>query len=296
MKIHINKTLAIIALTAGLFSSCTKTDTQHLPIGGTPSLQARNLKIILTGGVANTQNVVIDVQKIEVKAANFPSSMTLDEILTNDSNLDDAQKPTDEFGHWESTNFQPQAIDVSSLKNGLEQILSNISLNSRATKIRLTIGDGSYTVDSLGNQTPLILADPNDNLVYITLTDDVLDIDDSPTDAVVFLNFDVSNSIIDNNGVLTLKPQIRAFSNSSFGEISGTLNQVGVPGKISLIDVTGFSTTTISELDGTFRFRGIKPGNSYSVKVDVTGFQENMINDISVTKGKATELGVIVIQ
>jgi len=210
--------------------------------------------------------------------------------------LDDAQKPSDEFGHWEATNFQAQTIDVSSLKNGVEQLLSSLSLNSRALKVRLTIGDGSYLVDSLGNQTPLYLSDPTQNLVYITLTDDVLDMDDAPTDAITHLNFDVSNSIIDLNGTVTLKPEIRAFSNGSFGEVSGSINQAGAHAKISLTDPTGYTTSSISEADGSFKFRGIKPGAGYSIKIDLTGFQESVINDISVSKGKATDLGVIVIQ
>jgi hypothetical protein len=296
MKIQFFKTLAIIALSTSLFSSCKKTDTLEIPFGGTESPQVRNLTIMLTGGAANVQKVFIDVQKIEVKAANATTNMTLSDILANDANSDDAQHQADEFGIWEATNFQPQSVDVTSLKNGLEYLLSNVSLTSRALKVRLTIGEGSYIVDSLGNQIELKLSDSNDNLVYLTLTDDVLDIDDSRGDAVVNLQFDVTNSIIDNNGVFSLKPQIRAFSNSSFGEISGTINQAGIHAKISLTDVTGFSTTTVTEEDGTFRFRGVKPGSNFSVKIEANGFQENTITDISVLKAKATDLGLIIIQ
>lgn len=296
MKIQFFKTLAIIALSTSLFSSCKKTDTLEIPFGGTESPQVRNLTIMLTGGAVNVQKVFVDVQKIEVKAANSSTSMTLSDMLTNDVNSDDTQSQADEFGIWETTNFQPKTVDVTSLKNGLDFMLSNVSLTSRALKVRITIGEDSYIVDSLGNQTPLKLSDSDDNLVYLTLTDDVLDIDDSRGDAVVNLHFDVTNSLIDNNGVFALKPQIRAFSNSSFGEIIGTINQAGVHTKISLIDVTGFSTTTVADEDGTFRFRGIKPGSSFSVKVEVNGFQESIINDISVEKARATNLGLIIIQ
>jgi hypothetical protein len=296
MKIQFFKSLAIIALSTSLFSSCKKTDTLEIPFGGTEIPQVKNLTIMLTGGAANIQKVFIDVQKIEVKAANVSTSMTLSDILTNDVDSDDAQNQADEFGIWETTNFQPQTVDVTSLKNGLDYMLSSVSLPSRALKVRLTIGEGSYIIDSLGNEIELKLSDSNDNLVYLTLTDDVLDIEDPRGDAVVNLHFDVANSIIDNNGVFTLKPQIRAFSNGSFGEIIGSINQIGVHAKISLTDVTGFSTTTVSEEDGTFRFRGIKPGSSFSVKVEANGFQESIINDISVEKARATNLGLIIIQ
>ena len=296
MKIQFFKTLAIIALSTSLLSSCKKTDTLEIPIGGAESPQVRNLTIVLTGGAANTQKVFIDVRKVEVKAANVSTNMTLSDILANDTDSDDAQNQADEFGNWEATNFQPKKIDVTSLKNGLDYALSNVSLTSRALKVRLTIGEGSYIVDSLGNEIELKLSDSNDNFVYLTLTDDVLDIEDPRGDAVVNLHFDVANSLIENNGVFTLKPQIRAFSNGSFGEIIGTINQAGVHAKISLTDVTGFSTSTFSEEDGTFRFRGIKPGSSFSVKVEANGFQESIINDISVEKARATNLGLIIIQ
>ncbi len=296
MKIQFFKTLAIIALSTSLLSSCKKTDTLEIPIGGAESPQVRNLTIVLTGGAGNTQKVFIDVQKVEVKAANVSTNMTLSDILANDTDSDDAQNQADEFGNWEATNFQPKKIDVTSLKNGLDYALSNVSLTSRALKVRLTIGEDSYIVDSLGNEIELKLSDSNDNFVYLTLTDDVLDIEDPRGDAVVNLHFDVANSLIENNGVFTLKPQIRAFSNSSFGEIIGSINQTGVHAKISLTDVTGFSTTTVSEEDGTFRFRGIKPGSNFSVKVEANGFQESSINDISVEKARATNLGLIIIQ
>jgi len=296
MKIHFFKSLAIIALSTSLFSSCKKTDTLEMSSNGIVSPQVRNLTIMLTGGAANVQRVIIDVQKIEVKASNISTNMTLSDILANDGDSDDAQNQADEFGIWETTNFQSQTIDVTSLKNGLDYMLSNVSLNSRALKVRLTIGDGSFTVDSLGNQHSLKLSDSNDNLVYLTLSDDVLDFDDARGDAVVNLNFDVSNSLIENNGEYTLKPQIRAFSNGSFGEINGSINQQGIHAKISLIDVTGFSTTTISEEDGSFRFRGVKPGSKFSIKIEANGFQESIINGVSVVKGRATDLGLIIIQ
>jgi hypothetical protein len=296
MKIQYFKLLTIIALSTTLFSSCKKTDILEIPSNGIASPQEKNLTIMLTGGAANMQKVVIDLQKVEVKAANVSTNMTLSEILANDGDSDDAQNQADEFGLWETTNFQAQEIDITSLRNGLDYMLSNVSLISRALKIRLTIGDGSYTIDSLGNQHPLKLSDSNDNLVYLTLTDDVLDVDDARGDAVVNLNFDVSNSLIENNGEFTLKPQIRAFSNGSFGEISGTINQVGIHAKISLIDAAGFSTSTVSEEDGTFRFRGVKPGSTFSLKIEANGFQESIINDVSVVKGRATDLGTIIIQ
>lgn len=296
MKIQFFKTLAIIALSTSLLSSCKKTETLEIPFGGTESPQVKNLTIMLTGGAANNQKVFIDVQKVEVKAANISTNMTLSDILANDINSDDAQNQADEFGIWEATNFQPKTVDVTSLKNGLDYMLSNVTLTSRALKVRLTIGEGSYIVDSLGNEIELKLSDSDDNLVYLTLTDDVLDIDESRGDAVVNLHFDLANSLIENNGVFTLKPQIRAFSNSSFGQIIGEVNQTGVHAKISLTDVAGFSTTTFSEEDGTFRFMGIKPGSNFSVKVEANGFQESIINDISVEKARATNLGLIIIQ
>jgi hypothetical protein len=296
MKIQFFKFLTIITLSTSLFSSCKKTDTLEFSNSGMASPQERNLTILLTGGVANAQKVVIDLQKIEVKSVNTSTNMTLSDILANDSNLDDTYNQADEFGLWETTGFHAQEIDITSLRNGLDYMLSNVSLTSRGLKVRLTIGDGSYTVDSLGNQHSLKLSDSSDNLVYLTLTDDVLDLDDTRGDAIVNLNFDVSNSLIDNNGGFTLKPQIRAFSNGSFGEISGAINQVGIHAKISLIDASGFSTSTVSEEDGSFRFRGVKPGSTFMLKIEANGFQESTINGVSVLKGKATDLGLIIIQ
>lgn len=296
MKIQYFKLLTIIALSTSLFSSCKKTDILEISSSGISTPQEKNLTIMLTGGAANGQKVVIDLQKVEVKASNASINMTLSEILANDGHSDDAQNLADEFGLWETTSFQAQEIDITSLRNGLDYMLSSISLTSRALKVRLTIGDGSYTIDSLGNQHPLKLSASNDNFVYLTLTDDVLDVDDSRGDAVVNLNFDVSNSVIENNGEYTLNPHITAFSNASFGEISGSINQIGIHAKISLVDATGFSTSTVSEEDGTFRFRGVKPGTNFYLKIEANGFQESTISDVSVLKGRATDLGTIIIQ
>jgi len=251
---------------------------------------------MLTGGYAEQQSVVVDLQKVEVKVANANNNLTLDQILANDRNDDDAIANTDEYGHWVTLNVLPQNIDVTSLRNGIEEMIGNTSIDGRALKIRLTFGDGGYVVDAAGNQSPLTFADPADQVVYAVLFNNVMDMDEAPTDAITRLNFDVYNSVIDNNGSIQLKPSISAYSKTSFGEVSGMINPSGIQAKITITDNTGYSTVTVNEADGSFKFNGLKPGSGYSFTIDAPGFAETSISNIEIVEGKLTNLGDIVIQ
>jgi len=296
MKTNFLKGMLMIVTLAIFFASCKKTDSMKLPSGAIASTQIRNLKILMTGGYADMQSVVVDLQKIEVKEANANGNLTLDQILANDKNDDDAISSSDEFGQWKTLNIQPQSIDITSLRNGLEKLLGNATLDNRAIKLRLTFGDGSYVVDSLGNQSPLTFADPADQVVYAVLYDNVLDLDQSPADAIVHLNFDVYNSLTDNNGTMQIKPRIQPFSTNAFGEVSGVINPSGVQAKITLTDITGATTVTVNEADGTFRFKGLKPGSGYSLSFDAAGYAETTISNLEIVKGRSTDVGDVVIQ
>ena len=278
--------ISLIIATALLFYSCQKEisgSNDNIPEG------MNRLSVYLTDGPTDYQQVLIDIQRIEVK---------LDTCRRN--NDDDHDYPGCDDDHdqvssrcqiWDTLNINAGVYDLLTLRNGLDTLLaSGFLLNGKIERIKITLGNNnSVMVDSVSHPLHLI---NNQNFVYVNIRREHLD-SLSSNNLQLFLDFNLQRSIIYFNGQYWLKPVLKPFSRHGSGEIEGKIRPEHSHGIIKAFNATDTAYARPWDDDGEFKIRGLKEG-IYSLYVDgINGYRDTTINNIPVRRYHETELGTI---
>lgn len=271
---------AIVLLSLG-FTSCSKDSS------------SQKLDIYLTDGPADFDAVFIDITAVEVKVDTSVSHRHDDHFGDNDGHGDDHMHRRDEFGVWQTVNFTPGVYDVLQLRNGIDSLIASTTVNGTVRKIRFTIGSNNSVV--VGGVTyPLTLINPTNNFLYVNLNDRHRDHGNGGSLAV-WVDFDLGRSIVFANGVYYLKPVLRPFCNSNFGEIEGRVLPLASQAIVKVYNNSD-SAVAIPNPDGRFKVRGLNPGN-YTVLIDGTSpYIDTTLTNVNVTAGRDTRLGEITLR
>lgn len=279
--------LFIILITL-IFYSCQKeVDVyDNIPAG------MNKVSVYLTDGPTDYQNVFIDIQRIEIK---------LDTCRHNDDADHDHPGCDDDHDSlssncqvWDTLNINAGVYDLLTLRNGLDTLLaSGFVLNGKIERIKITLGNNnSVVVDSISYPLQLV---NNQHFVYINIRREHLDFL-SENNLRFYLDFDLNRSIVYFNGKYWLKPVLKPFGRHSSGEIEGKIRPLFSSGIIKAYNATDTSYALPWWHEGEFKIRGLHEG-SYSLFIDgINGYRDTTINNITVQRGRETELGTIVMQ
>lgn len=272
------------------FASCKK-DTFF----GNSGTQIVTLKLN-DDPITDLTNVWIDIQYVEVKidTADARGHHHDDDYYGKDEDEDDDHKGgQDEYGYWDTLAISPGLYDVLSLRNGLDTTLAkNQRLpKGRIHKVRLTLGTSSaVSKDSGVTRIPLQNCS-NSPYVYVLLKEEHLD-EHGVDQFEINLDFDLMNSIKEDNGGYCLTPVIKPYSKKSSGKIEGIV----MPADANAIPMAFNGTDTAyakPDEDGEFKICGLKPG-TYTVKFNPSnGYLDKTISGVVVTPGAENDLGTI---
>jgi len=288
---HLNmKTLLSAPRIFGLFLflsifsiSCTKSTKTTLDAG--------NFEVYITDAPGDFQSVFLDIQKVEIKIDDNPSTSSSDTYGDNDDDGDDSQSK-DSYGYWTSLNFTPAVIDILALRNGVEAKLGEVNIpKGTVRKIRLTLGTKNTIV--VGGKTfNLTLKNDTNNFLYVKLNDRHKQRGNATsTNMASWIDFDIAKSIDEKNGAYELRPKLRPFCNSNYGEVEGTILPLSAKPSIVISNTTGFSGVALPDRDGKFKLRGLDEGTYKIVFQGNAPFVAKTLNNVTVTKGKTTDLG-----
>ena len=276
--------LFIVAV-ALFFYACKKEASfsgANMPAGKT------KLSVFLTDGPLDFQQVLVDIQRIEVKVDTCRRHE--DDDHDGPGNDDDHDSLSSHCEIWDTLNIHPGIYDLLKFRNGTDTLLaSGFILHGKIERIKITLGNkDSVMVDSVMHLLHLI---NNQNFVYVNIHREHLD-SISSNNFRLFLDFNLSRSIKIINGEYWLKPVLKPFGKHNTGEIEGKGRPVHSFGTIKAYNATD-TAFAIPEDEGEFKIRGLKEG-TYSLFVDgINGYMDTTITNIMVRRGKETELGVI---
>lgn len=248
--------LYALALSSMVFLSCENDEKNA------------RIEVWLTDAPGDFQEVNIDLQSVEVHS-----------------------NQSDNGTGWKAVDVEPKVYDLLKLANGNETLLGSLELpGGRLSQIRLKLGD---------NNSVMV-----DDAVYALTTPSSqqsglkLQINETLAEGITYkilLDFEAGKSVIKNGaGVYILKPVIRAITEAQSGAIKGGLNPDGAL-PVTLIAADTVVSTTTSDENGNFLFRGLKPG-TYGLKVDHDGTGEAPEvekTNITVELGVVTDVGEI---
>jgi len=280
-------TMAIITMFL-FFYSCKKDSTgrDRIPNG------MNKLSVYLADNPGDYQQVLIDIQRIEVK---------VDTCSANDN--DDHDFPGcddhhDSISHhcqvWDTLAINAGVYDLLTLRNGVDALLaSGFLLNGKIERIKLTLGDNnSVVVDSVSY--PLHLFN-NWHAVYVNIRREHLD-SLSSNNLQLYLDFDLHRSIFHFNGQYWLSPVLKPFGRHSTGSIEGRVQPFYSHSFIKAFNGTDTSYALPWWGLGGFKIRGLQEGN-YSLFINgINGYRDTTINDIIVERHTETDVGTIELQ
>lgn len=282
-------TLGIFSLIIGL-SSCKKEN--FLTDAGTQLVTVK----MNDGPITDLTNVWIDIQYVEVKidTADARGHHHDDGFYGKDEDDDDDHKGGhDEYGYWDTLAITPGTYDILALRNGLDTTLAkNQRLpKGRIHKVRLTLGTNSAVSKDSGIKRIPLQNCSNSPYVYVLLKKEHMD-EHGMDQFEINLDFDLMNSIKEDNGGYCLKPVIKPYSKKSSGKIEGIV----MPADALAIPMAFNGTDTAyakPDEDGEFKICGLKPG-TYTVKFNPSnGYLDETITGVVVTAGAENDLGTI---
>lgn len=279
------KTSLLLFAFSLLFVSCSKNANKGL----NPS----KFSVFITDGAGEFESVFIDIQKVEVKIDDNPSTSENDTYGDSDDDRDDHTQSRDGYGYWTDINFTPAVIDILSLRNGIEVKLGDVNIDKGTVrKIRLTLGTRNTIV--VGGKTfNLELRNETNNYLYVKLNDRHKQSGNTTsTNMASWIDFDIAKSIEEKNGAYFLRPVLRPFCNSNYGEVEGTILPLSAKPVVRISNTSGFSGVALPNLEGKFKLRGLDEG-TYTITFEgIAPFVNKTISTITVTKGKTTSVGV----
>jgi hypothetical protein len=276
-----------VASAALTFIACQKGDVQHN--------ETTALKVYLTDHPADYDQVLVNITTVEAKIDTGKATCKDDRHGSRpeafDHHGDDHRSRKDAFGFWQTLSFKPGSYDLLTLRNGVDTLLATGTVTGTIRKIRM--GVSSVTVVKKGVSYPVILAPEMQNYIYVHLHSKELD--KSADSSKVWVDFDVSRSIVEQNGQFYLRPVLKPFNDRNFGGLEGSVT----PSEAGVVVTAYGSTDTASAIPdkrGQYCIRGLD-GGSYKLVFDAkNGYIDTTINNVSVTAGRKTRVAAVVLK
>jgi hypothetical protein len=276
---------------ATLFTGCSRSLSDDIAPNPTQTQTVRRVSVFLSDAPADFKNVILDVQKIEVKIDLDGTHQNDDTYGDNDEDLDDIEE-VDAFGRWITLDFVPQQLDVLALRNGLERLLGRATIPYRVRKVRFTLGAKNMLTDGEDRRSRMTLVNETDNLLYVRVKSADMDLS-TPGTVDLRVDFDLASSIIPVGEEYELHPKLRLFNLQTTGAVVGVITPFQVGARVIIEDGLGFVTGAIPDENGLFRVRGLQPGSIYRVTVTAPGYHDYEIRDVTVDGGGETQLSEI---
>jgi hypothetical protein len=283
LKFRVLSFSLFMLVAAVIFDSCTKSEYSA-------SGSEQQLSVYLTDHPADFDKVLVQINLVEVKLDT--SSHQVDDSYGNrDMDDDDHRKGHDEYGQWDTLNVNPGTYDLLTLRNGVDTLLAQGNIKGKARKIRITVGSVTVVKDSVSY--PVNLLPGAQNYLYIKLHDDHIQRNGNVQQ--LWLDFDVSRSIIEMNGKYYLRPVLKPFCDKNSGELEGRVGPADASAIVKVYNASD-TATAIPDKKGEFRIRGLSEGN-YTVLYDGNnGYVDTTIANVKITKGRDTKLQAVTLK
>jgi hypothetical protein len=266
-----------------VFFACSKDDSLH---DGPVPAGKQQVKLYLTDDPALFDKVLIDIRSVQVLIDTCDKS--------NDDNDDRGHHDDDNDDHcvnWDSLDIVPGVYDLLSLRNGVDTLLaSGIIPEGKIKKIKIELGtNNSLVKDSV--TYPLSLFPGTQATIVLKLKGGEWD-EFLPGRSQLWLDFDVSRSIIAVGGKFLLWPVIKVFTVKTTGSLEGKVLPKDAYPVISVYNATD-TGYAIPWRNGEFKVRGLKEG-TYDVFVNASnGYQDTTITGVEIIRNKETDLPAI---
>jgi hypothetical protein len=279
MKFNKNllRTLSLVSfLLAVLITACKKEDSAAMPAA------SQRLSLYLTDDPSPYDSVYIDIKYVEVKVDTSDHHKRDDHFGDNDNDRDDDHKGRDEFGKWDTLQITPGIYNVSKLKNGIDTLLGTVTINGTIRKIRITLGTDN-SLRMAGVAYPLNLLPGTNNYLYVKING-LHHHEAVFGQTSLWIDFDISRSIISRAGQYYLRPVLRPFCDKNFARVKGNVLPAEAAPLVMVYNATD-TANAIPHPNGVFKIRGLKEGTYSVLFKGSNGYRDTTLLNVQLLKG-----------
>lgn len=278
--------LSVVLIVSALIVTACKKDSNPASSGA----GTQKLSVYLTDDPAIYDSVLIDIKYVEVKIDTDEAHKDDDHFGDNDHDEDNDHHDKDKFGKWDTLNIAPGIYNLSTLRNGTDTLLGTASIKGTIRKIRITLG----TKNSLsigGVSYPLNLLPGLKNYLYVKINNRHHQ-ETASGQIVLWIDFDISRSVVMANGQYYLKPVLRPFCDNNFASLKGQVLPSAATPLVTVYNATD-TANGIPREDGDFKIRGLKKGTYSILFKGFNGYHDTTIINVLVKNGEEKRVPAI---
>ena len=267
----------IVIFSALVIAACKKDTTPTTPAG------TQQLSVYLTDNPSQYDSVLIDIKYVEVKLDTSDSHKNDDQFGDNDNDHNNDHLGRDEFGKWDTLSITPGIYDVAKLRNGIDMLMGTANINGTIRKIRITLGTNN-SVKIAGVSYPLHLLPGINNYFYVKINNRHHQ-ETVSGQLALWIDFDISRSIVFANGQYYLKPVLRPFCDNNFARIKGNVLPAAATPLVSVYNESDTANGIPNE-NGDFKIRGLKEGTYNILFKAFNGYRDTTILNVQLKNGE----------
>lgn len=283
-KSLILSTLFFIA-SAFIMTACNKSSSADT----TSSVAKQELSLYLTDAPGLFDQVLIDIRSVKVLVDTSADTRKHDSTNWDRMGANDLKKDTSFV--WETLNIKPGVYDILKLRNGADTLLAATGITKGAIRlIKFEIGtNNSLVKDSVTYPVTL----PTNALNYILIKLEGHECEEFlPGKTRLWLDFDVSRSIVSDGNHFILRPVFHFFTVNNSSAIYGKITPAASYPVVTIYNGTDTSYA-LPDKQGYFKSRGLKDG-TYNVYINASnGYFDSTITKVVVKAPNETSVGVI---
>ena len=291
MKTMIAWLTAASGVTAVLFifacnkSSSTKSNSS-IPAGQS------QLSVYMMDGPIQMDSVLLDITQVRVEVDTATTQGAADNPNQWDAGYCGwGRGPSNKSLIWDTLSITPGIYNLLALRNGTDTLLtSSLITSGKILKIEVTLGSSNKVYTDSTTSYPLVIFGPNN---YFTINVSRTNVEDvSNNEFQLWLDFNLSRSVIFWNGEFYLDPYFTVFNDRVMAKIQGTVLPYGADALVTAISGTD-TLYAIPFWDGQYQFRNV-PAGTYSISfTGMRGYSDTTISSIVVDSAKTTTVPTI---
>ena len=274
--------IAIVSLVA---VACNKSTS----VENGPGIQQVNF--MLTDGPGSYDNVFIDIKSLQIVIDTAREGSRKRDTCNWDHIGSHRESRRDSGLVWTTIPIKAGVYDILKFRNGLDTLFASANVPKGSVRlVRIEFGANNSVVKDSVNY-PLNLSPNIPNFIVIKLKGHEFE-EFASRRHRIWLDFDVSRSIIEVNGRFYLIPVMHTFVEKNTASVAGKLKPRDAKAVITLFNNTD-TAYALPNKEGEFKMRGLKDG-TYKLFVKASnGYRDTTINNVVVVQPKTTSVGVI---
>lgn len=276
---------SLIAIVSLVAVACNKSTS----VENGPGIQQVNF--MLTDGPGSYDNVFIDIKSLQIVIDTAREGSRKRDTCNWDHIGSHRESRKDSGLVWTTIPIKAGVYDILKFRNGLDTLFASANVPKGSVRlVRIEFGANNSVVKDSVNY-PLNLFPNLPNFIVIKLKGNEFE-EFASRRHRLWLDFDVSRSIIEVNGRFYLIPVMHTFVEKNTASVAGKVKPRDAKAVITLFNNTD-TAYALPNKEGEFKMRGLKDG-TYKLFVKASnGYRDTTINNVVVVQPKTTSVGVI---